>query len=255
MTDAIIDLGNGFWNIRGDLRIGGVLNVGTHCSLVRLGSGEFVMLDSYPLAGEARARVMALTDEGRAVRAVLNLHPYHTLHCAAVARDFPGARLYGTARHREKHPDLVWQDELIDSPEAAAIFASDLDLIVPRGIGHTTADERVHAGSVLAWHPASATLHVDDTLNLLPMPRPLRRILGQGKLFMHPTMGRALNPGADSVRQLSDWIAELAETCAGLRHLCAAHSGMRRYTPGEFGPALRRAFDRTLPGLRKAAGM
>ena len=34
MTDKIHDLGAGFWNIRGTFRLGGVLNIGTQCSLV-----------------------------------------------------------------------------------------------------------------------------------------------------------------------------------------------------------------------------
>ncbi|WP_022706251.1 hypothetical protein [Paracoccus zeaxanthinifaciens] len=252
MSEKIIDLGNGFWNIRGDLRIGGVLNVGTQASLVQLGSGEFAMLDSYPLSGEIRDQVMQMTDQGRAVTAVLNLHPYHTLHCQAVARDFPQARLYGTERHRRQHPDLDWQPTLIDTPEAEATFASDFVLTVPRGIDHTTANERVHAGSVLAWHPASATLHVDDTINVLPMPGPLKRIVGEDKLFMHPTMSKALTGDPDCIEQLGAWVDELAHTCAELRNLCAAHSSIRSFAPGEFGPALRKAFDRTLPGLRKA---
>ncbi|MBU2957799.1 hypothetical protein Q4511_00315 [Paracoccus sp. 1_MG-2023] len=252
MSEKIIDLGNGFWNIRGDLRLGGVLNVGTHASLVQLGSGEFVMLDSYPLSGDIRDQVMALTDQGRAVTAVLNLHPYHTLHCKAVARDFPQARLYGTERHRAQHPDLAWQPTLIDTPEAAAIFASDLVLTVPRGIDHTTENDRVHAGSVLAWHPASASLHVDDTLNILPVPGPLKRVFGKDKLIMHPTMPKALTADPDCIRELTAWIDELAEICAGLRNLCAAHNGIREFRAGEFAPALRDAFQRSLPGLQKA---
>ena len=42
--ERLIDLGNGFWNIRGDLRLFGLLNVGTQASLVRLRSGRFVAL-------------------------------------------------------------------------------------------------------------------------------------------------------------------------------------------------------------------
>lgn len=49
MTDKIHDLGAGFWNIRGTFRIGGVLNIGTQCSLIKLDSGRFIFLDSYKL--------------------------------------------------------------------------------------------------------------------------------------------------------------------------------------------------------------
>ena len=40
MSDRLIDLGNGFWTVRGSLRIGGVFDVGTQCSLVRLANGN-----------------------------------------------------------------------------------------------------------------------------------------------------------------------------------------------------------------------
>lgn len=63
MAEKIVQLSDEFWNIRGDLRIGGVLNVGTQCSLVRLAEGRFVFLDSYTLTGKIRERVMDLTDQ------------------------------------------------------------------------------------------------------------------------------------------------------------------------------------------------
>ena len=44
MSSAFIDLGNGFWSVRGSFRIGGFFDVGTQCSLVRLANGNFVFL-------------------------------------------------------------------------------------------------------------------------------------------------------------------------------------------------------------------
>ena len=70
MTDKIHDLGAGFWNIRGSFRIGGVLNIGTQCSLIQLNSGKFIFLDSYSLTGDVRDEVMALTNNGQDVEAV-----------------------------------------------------------------------------------------------------------------------------------------------------------------------------------------
>lgn len=104
MSDEIHDLGSGFWNIRGSFRIGGVINVGAQCSLVRLQSGRFIFLDSYTLTDEVRAQVMALTNDGQDVEAVLNVHPFHTVHCAQMAKDFPQAIFYGSIRHAEEVP-------------------------------------------------------------------------------------------------------------------------------------------------------
>ncbi|MEC9104009.1 MAG: hypothetical protein VX878_09375 [Pseudomonadota bacterium] len=252
MTGALRELGHGFWSIRGDLRIGGVLNVGTQASLVRLSSGQFVMLDSYPLRGEVRDRVMALTDQGRAVTAILNLHPFHTLHCATMARDFPEASLFGSYRHWKKHPDLDWRSEPVESPEVADMFSRDLVLTLPRGIDYVSGNERVHAGSLLAWHPASRTLHVDDTINLMPVPSLLRRLLPRPRLFLHPSMPQALQPRPGALDEFRSWLNDLAARTADLRWLCAAHSGMREFAPSQFADELRAAFRRIEPTLARA---
>lgn len=244
MSEAIHDLGHGFWTIRGDLRVGGILNVGTQAGLVRLSSGRFVMLDSYPLRGRVRETVMALTDQGRAVQAILNLHPHHTLHCAAMARDFPGAAMYGSHRHRLRHPDIAWRPEPVESPELQEMFAQDLVLTLPRGIDYISRADHVHAGSVLAWHPASRTLHVDDTINLMPIPGLLRPVLPAPRVFLHPTLGKALLPRAGAVRDFRDWLHGLAARTRELRWLCAAHSGYREFAPGQFRDALLAAYRR-----------
>lgn len=252
MADELLDLGNGFWNLRGSFRIGAVLNVGTHASILRLSSGRFVMLDSYELRGKVRDQVMSLTDGGRALEAVVNLHPFHTVHCAAIRRDFPRARLYGTARHLQMMPELDWEPQTSDSPELAARYSEDLTLTRPAGIDLVTGDDRVHAGSVLAWHPASATLHVDDTLNLLPVPGLLRGILPPPRLFLHPTLPKALSPMSGSVRDFRNWVQRLATECRGLRHLVVAHDGHREFAPGAFPPALLAALRRATPRLERA---
>lgn len=252
MTEAIHDLGKGFWTIRGDLKMGGVLNVGTQAALIRLSGGGFAMLDSYPLTGAIRERVMQLTDQGQAVRAVLNLHPFHTLHCASIAQDFPDAKLYGSKRHWAKHPTLAWQAEPVESPQVAAMFADDLSFSMPAGIDYISNNESVHAGSLLSWHKASKTLHVDDTINLIPVPRLLKRFFPKPRVFLHPTMSKALLPETGSVCDLRNWVQDLAAQCQDLRHLCAAHSGLRSFKSGEFSQELLAAFRRIEDKLNKA---
>ncbi|MEP2439310.1 MULTISPECIES: hypothetical protein [Alphaproteobacteria] len=122
MAEEIIAVGNGFWNIRGDLRIAGVLNIGTQCSLVKLGEGRFVFLDSYTLRSEIREQVMAMTDHGRAGEAMLNVHPFHTLHCAQMAEDFPAATFYGSARHKTLVPQVAWAEDTVESDAVATRY-------------------------------------------------------------------------------------------------------------------------------------
>ena len=108
-------LADDFWTIRGDFRIARIINVGTHMSLVRRPDGGFVLLDSYEPAEVVQAEMLALTDNGSRVEAVLNLHPFHTLHCGFVRRMFPRARLIGTRRHHDRLPDLGWDPAVIEA--------------------------------------------------------------------------------------------------------------------------------------------
>ena len=80
MSKQILKVSDDFWNIRGDFKIGGVLNIGTHASLVRRGNGKFVLLDAYTLKGKVKAQVDALSNDGADIEAIINLHPFHTVH-------------------------------------------------------------------------------------------------------------------------------------------------------------------------------
>ena len=105
MADRLIEIGNGFWNIRGTFRVGGLVQIGTQASLVRLRDGRFVLLDSYTLPDAILGQVRELTDDGKDVDAIINVHPFHTIHVAAAHQQFPAARLFGTARHVQQASD------------------------------------------------------------------------------------------------------------------------------------------------------
>ena len=115
MSEQIRQISDDFWNIRGDFKIGGILNIGTHASLVRRANGKFVLLDAYTLQGEVKEGVDAISKNGGDIEAIINLHPFHTIHVQKVHEQFPNAKLYGTQRHIEKFPDLRWQPELTES--------------------------------------------------------------------------------------------------------------------------------------------
>ncbi len=172
------------------------------------------MLDSYPLSGAIRDTVMDLTDGGRAVQAVLNLHPFHTLHCAATARDFPDAALFGSHRHRLRHPDLNWRSEPVESPEVQDMFADDLTFSLPPGIDICQPERTRPCRIVAGWHPASRMLHVDDTINLMPVPRLLRACSPISRVFLHPNLPQALLPQAGAVRDFRDWLQGLEQADA-----------------------------------------
>lgn len=223
MADHIIQTDNTFWNIRGSFKIGGVVDIGTHTSLAKLQSGGFVLLDSYTLKGQVKDEVMALTDDGKMVEAVINTHPFHTVHCERVHADFPDAKHYGTARHVKRFPDLMWQDTLVEDPAFAELFAPDFDFSIPRGVDFISANENVHFSSVLAYHHKSRSLHVDDTLMYVNLPRAAKLVVGKPIAF-HPTLPMALEKRAGAAQDFRDWARELGERFAFTGHVCTAHT-------------------------------
>lgn len=226
MEHGIRDIAEGFWNIRGSFKIGGLIDVGTHVSLVRRSSGRFVFLDSYSLDDATDRAVRSLTNGGRDIEAILHLHPFHTVHVRNMHAHFPRAKLYGTARHASKFPELPWEPLRAEDPELHAMFADDFDFSVPRGVDFISSNENVHFSSVLVFHQASRTIHVDDTLMYVRLPK-LARLLGREDLFsFHPTLRMALERRPGAAEDFRRWAKEVAERWQDAENLCAAHTAV-----------------------------
>ena len=225
MADKLIEIADGFWNIRGAFRIGGVVNIGTHASIVQLASGKFVLLDSYTLRGQVKQQVMELTNNGAAVEAILNLHPFHTVHCERMHKDFPNAALYGSDRHAKKFPALPWEDTRVDDAAFAEKFAADFEFFIPEGVDFISANESVHFSSVLAYHTPTKVLHVDDTLMYVPLPTPAKLLGAPDRLAFHPMLAQALEKRAGAAQDFEDWAEQLALACADATYVCTAHMG------------------------------
>ena len=223
MSEKIIKIADDFWNIRGEFKIAGVLNIGTHASLVRRANGRFLLLDAYTLNSALKAEVDALTNYGADIEAIINLHPFHTIHVAGMHAQYPNARLYGTLRHHQKFPDLAWQPELTESAECAALFADDLEFAIPAGVDFISTNEHLHFSSVLAYHKTSKTIHSDDTLMYLPLPGLLGK-LKKPSVSFHMTLAKTLEKRAGAAQHFRDWATQLSERWAAAENLCAAHS-------------------------------
>lgn len=248
---TLIDYGNGFHHIRGSFRIGGMLDIGTHCALVELPDGRFVFLDSYTLDDALKAKVDALTDNGRKVAAILNLHPFHTLHCEWMAKAFPQAKLYGTQRHHEKFPGLKWESETCEAGALDGLFGDALQFSVPKGVQMVCEDENVHFSSVLAYHAPSGTIFVDDTLCCLKAPFPLSLLPVAGRLVFHPTLARALEPEPHAADAFREWAIGMAQDWADARRVATAHNATFEMAAGEFPEAIGAALGKVSKVLEK----
>ncbi|HEY6725117.1 MAG TPA: hypothetical protein VI197_13875 [Polyangiaceae bacterium] len=193
-----------------------MFDVGTQMSAVRMASGRFTLLDSYSPDAGTLARLLELTDGGKAVDSILNLHPFHTLHVARLVELFPNAKLYGTERHVTRFPHFRWEATRTDSTELGALFADDLRFSVPRGVDFVPENERLHFASVLAFHPGSGTLHVDDTLTWINLPL-------VGGLRFHPTLPGVLQQRPRAVSEFRGWLKELRGLFEEVRTFCPAH--------------------------------
>jgi len=239
-----------YWMVRGTFRIGGVLNVGTQMSLVRKKDGRFVLIDSYD-DPEDLALIERETDGGKAIDAIINVHPFHTIHCRALHNRFPDAELIGTARHVRLFPDLPWSPDLIEMPETQERFSSDFAFTIPDGVDFVCQDESVHVGSVMVRHHASRIIHVDDTLNVFRPPAFLRPVLPHPRLRFHPMLGKALQKRAGAADEFERWAKGLAERWADTPVVCAAHSMVHRLGPEEFAQEVGDALKAAGPALAR----
>lgn len=224
MAEKIIQIAEDFWNIRGSFRIGGVVDIGTQASLVRLANGSFVVLDSYAISEALVKEIDAILDGGE-IEAILNLHPFHTVHVERMHELFPEARLYGTQRHLDRFPELPWEEVRSEDPELHEWYADDLEFTIPRGVDFISDNENVHFSSVLVYHRAAGTIHVDDTLMYIRLPRLLGLVGLHDRVGFHPTLAMALEKREGAAAEFREWATELAETWGDAESLCAAHSG------------------------------
>lgn len=224
MRPRPLQVADGFWNIRGSFKIAGLVDIGTQVSLVRRASGKFVFLDSYSFDNATAREVSALTRDGNDIEAILNVHPFHTIHVRNMHERYPQARLYGTARHLSRFSELPWEEARTEDAELHAMFAEDFEFSVPRGVDFVSANDNIHFSSVLVLHRASKTIHVDDTLMYLRLPRIVRMTGVKDSLSFHPTLGKALEERAGAARDFRDWAEELVQRWCDAENLCAAHS-------------------------------
>lgn len=254
MTSRLLQIADDFWNIRGTFRIAGIINIGTQMSLVRRPNGRFLLLDACDMSQRTARDFDELTDDGSAVEAILHLHPFHTVSVAAMHTRLPDARLYGTARHKAKQPDLPWQPAMTNETAVHDEFSDVLEFSVPGGVDFISDNENVHFSSVLAYHRASGTIHSDDTIMYVELPRVLSLFGIDDAFTFHPTLSQALEQRAGAADEFRRWARALVRDWGDAKSLCAAHTAAL-ITAGDQAPAigerLAKALDAVEPTLSR----
>lgn len=254
MTSRLTQIADDFWNIRGTFRIAGLIDIGTQMSLVRRPNGRFVLLDACEMSRATARDFDELTDAGGAIEAVLHLHPFHTVSVAGMQQRLPDARLYGTRRHVTRIEDLPWQSATTDDTAVHAEFADVLDFSVPQGVDFISDNEHVHFASVLAFHRASGTIHSDDTIMYVRLPRVLGMFGIDDALTFHPTLAKALEKRAGAAADFRQWARSISRDWGNAGVLCAAHTAVFRDAgdnASSLRPRLEHALRRVEPVLAR----
>lgn len=223
----VISISDNFWNIRSPFKVFGLIDIGTHASLVKLQSGKFVLLDSIPIikGGIVESHINELCNDGLDLEAIINLHPFHTVSIPHMHEQFPKARLYGTNRHHFKFPELPWQSEITESKEFQEIYKKDLAFHVPGGVALVTPNPNVHFSSVIAYHRKSKTLHVDDTFGYSKnVPLLAKALFSEDTVILHPMLTQALEKRTGAGKDFLDWMNKFISEHSEALNLCTAHN-------------------------------
>jgi len=223
------EIGPGFFNIRGSYKIMiGLVDIGTHMSLVRLNSGKFLVIDAIPITDPIKAEIDKLTDNGTKIEAFIASHPFHTLSIPAFHKFYPKVEYYGCPRHLKKFTDITWNGNLNDC-NARNKWLPEVDLRVPSGSEFVAPlpEKSNHFSCVFVYHKASRTIHVDDTIMYCPHPGFLLKLGGfrDDSMSFHPTLknvGLQHHPNAPF--EFRDFVTDILKDW-DFDNICTAHMG------------------------------
>jgi len=213
-------IGPGFWNVRSTFYIDG-FNIGTQMSLVQLTSGNFLVLDTVELDPQLQNEINELTKNGSLMEAVIATHPFHTTYFPAFYKQYPHVPYYGTPRHLRIEPQIPWTGSMWDC-ENRQRWLPEVHMRIPRGAEFVNPQPESfdHFSGIHVFHPASRTIHVDDTIMI---DEPL-----EGDMLFHPTLlYGGLYHIPESPTAFRDWV-KLFINDWDFDNICAAHNGVKK---------------------------
>ncbi|CEP00133.1 unnamed protein product (mitochondrion) [Plasmodiophora brassicae] len=221
----MVDLGNGFWNLRGSFKMAvGLVDVGTHMSVARLANGRFLVVDTIVMSGEQKAEFDRVTEGGRLIEAVIATHPFHTMAFTTFHKTYPDAKYYGTPRHLRNLPDIPWAGDVNDE-KVRTMFEPDISMRIPAGAEFANPEEGNHFSNMFVFHRPSRTVHNDDTIVNWKNPSwSLTRLFVNDGVKFHPSLtGAGLHPTAEAPLQFRSWVQDLVRDW-DFDNLCTAHN-------------------------------
>jgi len=161
----------------------GLVDIGTHMSIIKLSTGKFLVISTVPLAPDLKQELDALTEGGSKIEAVIATHPFHTLAFPPFFQSYPKAAYYGTPRHSRRQKDIPWAG-LVNDPAVLNKWESEgVFLRIPDGgeFAAPVPEEYNHWSSLWVFHKDSKSIHIDDTINFFSNPSVLMKVVGKKK--------------------------------------------------------------------------
>jgi len=226
---ALVEIGPGFWNIRGSFKmLLGLVDVGTHMSIAQLSNGKYLVIDAIPLTDEIKSEIDQLTDKGVKIEAVITTHPFHTVAIPALHDVYPNVPYYGCPRHLKRFPNIEWAGSLNDC-KVREQWSPDIEIRIPAGAEFVAPmpEAMNHFSCAFVFHKQSRTLHVDDTIMYGRNPGFLLRLAGlkEGTMAFHRTIkGVGLLPHPEAPFQFRDWMSNILKDW-DFDNICMAHTG------------------------------
>eukprot|EP01034_Spumella_vulgaris_P043859 gene43859-54493_t len=205
----------------------GLIDIGTHMSIVRLKSGKFLIVDTVEISPAAKREIDQLTQNGTLIDGVIATHPFHTLYFAAFHKLYPNAKYYGTPRHIRKIKTIQWYGDVNNESVRNKWEAEGVSIRIPDGADFVNPAENNHFDSAFLFHHESRTIHVDDTIMFYQNPGFLLRCAGakDGAMdFFMNTLQDGLLPSADAPLQFQAWVERLLIDW-DFDNIVAAHTG------------------------------
>lgn len=231
VKERLVQIGEGFWNVRASFKVLLVLNIGTHMSIIKLKNEKFLIIDTIPLDPEAKAELDALTDNGKKIEAVVATHPFHSLSFPAFYEKYPDVPYYGTPRHIRNLTQIPWVGNIAEE-ENLNRWAPEIEMRIPAGAEFNAPQPESynHFSCVWVYHRESRTIHVDDTINYYTesggFSQWVTDLFGKtGTFAFHPSI-ELLHPTKEAPNDFRNWVNGVINDW-DFDNACCAHIGVR----------------------------